>query len=228
MTGTSATISSDIQRHSTVNLNLILGIVIGILTFIIILVLLLFYLYRRRNRRKEERMRDIIKLSEGDSDFFEQKHSMSDLTGSHFRWALDDASLSPSDSVSQAHSPLPKRQWRNGSPTILSTLSEETEKTFAARSSTEDGPVTKSDVSSTQVQSTFPGLGYGVGRRKLRADADGSDESDDDISDGDSSISSITTRSASSRRRREENPNIPVITMTAATPTPPSTVIAGS
>ncbi|KAK7440804.1 hypothetical protein VKT23_016882 [Stygiomarasmius scandens] len=206
---------------SSINTSTILGIVFAILSFLILLALFLFFLCRRRKKLAEKRT--IIPHHYGDSTDYKKPGSfhlgISDLySESVASW--NETSIAPSDSISQAHlKALPRRSPAPAVPlTELSALSEGTEETITGNSATTDGS-TKSDASSTEVESlpAVGTVGYGTDLKKVHDD----EEQD---TDDNSSMSSITI----GPRSRSRNPNLPIITMTAATPTPPSTVVSGN
>ncbi|THU95200.1 hypothetical protein K435DRAFT_839587 [Dendrothele bispora CBS 962.96] len=227
-TTTSPTAPGGNQKASVGHLNVILGIIIGILVFVVIVISLLLYLHKRKDRRKKG-ARQSARSPEDYSDFFKQNDSLlNPYSEAHSKWdVVDDVSLGPSDSISQAHVRRKKKKKKSPfvpPPTVFSALSEETEETVVAENSTgENSLAAKTGATSTQVESTLSGVGYGVGGKKSDMDGD-----EGDGSDADSSDQGLFSTANGSRRRRKKNPDIPIITITATTPTPPSTVVTAS
>ncbi|THU87329.1 hypothetical protein K435DRAFT_969937 [Dendrothele bispora CBS 962.96] len=172
------------ESDSNLHISTILAIIFGALSFLVILILSLLYL---RKRRKREAMKTFTSTSlfpthrnvsdsglldyEKRGSFFFDTHKQ-EHTDSEFMsiWDSDKSSLSPSDSISQAHIRLSMKRKTVASTAALSALSEETDsaKTITHGVTTIVDDSVMSDTSHTEVKSALGHTKMGYSNSRIR------------------------------------------------------------
>ncbi|KAK7440803.1 hypothetical protein VKT23_016881 [Stygiomarasmius scandens] len=166
-----------------------------------------------RKRQRWAERKQVVKIHRESRSLFLGKEQAPN-TYTESTW--NESSLGPFDSISQAYIKIQKRPVTTAPSTVSSSLTEETENTILADSTNSQVKSSLSN-SSTQVESqtSSENVGYGMSLKKM--DMNYGEENMDH-----SSVSSITI---GPRAGESKNCSLPMIIMTAATPTPPSTVV---